>query len=499
MAGKKKNKKKRAVKQQARAAKRNRRARAVKQKRNAAKAHAAQRSLSSSISLERSMAALADLPLARRHALLHPAVLSPDGPQPPALETPPGPGPEFLAADFGTDGIALYRRSPTGSCSLVSPLDLPDGQEVQGWGEGPVVHPSPSRLVEWHSAPRWSSERVEGTLVVRDLVLDVEGLVWSPLVPVVVQRDGKAWTIDADQGLAEGVLEPDGIDWLGGADGSHAEAVADFLDRWAALLWRLRTGPPADDGDTTPQALVDAIRGPSPTYKYQAVEALVAREVEVRPLLLAELDALHQSLETDHFDPEDFAGLYTVVLLAHAGCQEAHARLLALARLPAAQFERALGGFMTEDFDAALLATCGGDVAGIRALVADRDIDDYLRSQAADALAGAVLLGHADREQTLEFLAACLRPEEAPEGGYFWSGICSAMVALYPLEYTEQLQNAFEAGLVDPLSFEPDEVRKMLDDGPARAPRNLRCVERVACRDVHKWMSWWACFHQRRL
>ncbi len=435
------------------------------------------------------------------HDLLHPAVLSPRGPLPPAIETLPGPGPDVFAAAFGEHGIVLYRRSDDGRCAPVSPLELPVDTEVSWWGGAPTVRAARPGSVEWHVRPERRGALIEGAVIVRDLVLDdTTGLFWSPVVPVVAERRSSGvWWLDAGQSLAEGPLAPDGIDWNSGADASHTEVVARFLHRRAGELWALAQQSPGEAPGSAadqpePPALMDAIRGPSPHYKRRAMDALVARQEDVVPHLLRNLDDLHRSLEEGSFCAEDFSGLYTVVLLAHFRCTQAHERLLALAHLPRDLFEQALGGFLTEDFDTALLATCGGDTTGLRALISDRAADEYLRCQAADALAGAVVLGHADRAEVLVFLASFLSPEHADEHSYFWSGVGGAMLHLFPVGFEDELVGACEQWLIPPLSFDAAFVRQSLAAGPARAPAGLRCVEHLQRRDVHRWMSWWACF-----
>jgi len=367
--------------------------------------------------------------------------------------------------------------------------------EVWWAEEAPRVGRPRPEAVSWHSRPRWHEGALEGVLVVRDLVEDVEGLVWSPLVPVAVTRQPEGrWWVDAGEGLTEGELEAEGIDWFSGSDGSHAYVVSSFLGRQARALRALLEEAPSDGGAPDPRALVEAIRGPSPDYKWQAVEALVAHQEEVTPHLLEVLDEVQQGLLEGSFSQDDFSGHYALVLLAHFRCQAAHERLLALARLPVRTFEEGLGGFLSEGFDAALLATCGGSAAGIRELARDRQVSGYLRSQAADALAGAVVLGHAPRGETLDLLAALMTPEEADWGDYLWAGVAGAMLSLFALEHEDLMVQACHEGLIEPLLMGPDDIRGMLEVGPAPAPSDLQCLERVLGGDLHWWMSWWACF-----
>ncbi len=483
---------------------RKRRAKALKRKKALARAHSKPRSTEADCSPPTRSGVPAASWLPTHHELLHPAVLSAAGPQPPPLETLPGPGPAVLATQFGDRGIALYRRHESGVCVLVSPLELPYDTEVSWFGGPSTVRDVLPGRVSWHTEPVWQKDALKGAVVVHDLVEEEWGLVWAPIVPVTIEQeeeDGR-WHVDAGEGLAEGQLEPEDIDWSSGSDGTHSYAVATFLSHGASTLWarvqrvRESTEEPVEGHyESEPPALVEAIKGPSPRYKRAAMDALVANREAVIPGLLAILDEiLHSRAGGEERQDLGFAGLYAMVLLAHFRCTDAHDRLVALGRLPTDSFEEMLGGFLTEGFDSALLMTCGGNTSKIRQLVQDRAADEYLRSQAADALAGAVVLGYADRGETLTFLAKLLSPEEAPNGSYLWSGVGSAMLNLYPVEYEDRLEVACYEYLIEPMSFDAEFVRETIAEGPAHAAQDLRCIRDLGRRDVHSWMEWWACF-----
>jgi hypothetical protein len=435
---------------------------------------------------------------------LHPAVLSPEGPQPPAFETLPGPGPSVLAAKFGERGFALYQRHESGACVPVSPLDLPLHTEVSWAGEPFDVLEARPHRVRWESGPVWRKDRIVGALVVHDLVLEEWGLEWAPVVPVTIVEDtfeGKKWRVEVGQGLADGYLDAQGIDWWGGSDGSHSYAVVEFLDSQARRLWarvlRAEASEPVEvQAEADPQQLVEAIKGPSPKYKRAAIDALVAHQEAVIPGLLTMLDEILAGPPGgDERDELEFGGIYALVLLTHFRCTEAHDRLVALGRrLPADAFEEAFGDFLTEGFDAALLRTCGEDCSKIRELLLDRNADEYLRSQAAKALAGAVVLGDADRGEVLELLASLLIPEAAEQGSYLWSGVGSAMLHLYPVEYQDRLVQACHEWLIEPIHFDAEHIVELIAKGPAHAVEGLHCVEEPGWQDIHAKLEWWACF-----
>jgi hypothetical protein len=251
--------------------------------------------------------------------------------------------------------------------------------------------------------------------------------------------------------------------------------------------------PPLD-----PEALVAAIRGPSPRYKREAVDAIVAHPQETTPHLLA---ILREVLDDPHGYLDrmgaDFDVLYAIALLAHLRAPDAHELLVRIARLPDDVLEPLLGDFLTEYLGNALLLTCGGRTEGLREILRDQAANQYSRSQAAKALVMAVHLGYAERDEVLAFLASLLVPEAAPVGSYVQTAAVIAMLDLHPVEYKDAFRRAWDAHLIEPVSISWKNIEEDLARAPQAAARELaRRCERTQKADVHGWLSGWACFRE---
>ncbi len=257
------------------------------------------------------------------------------------------------------------------------------------------------------------------------------------------------------------------------------------------------------ESQTDPQLLVDAIRGPSPRYKREAVDAIIAQQAQTTPLLLALVDEILQDPE-DYLDDageEDFDLLYGLMLLTHFRETAAHDLVVRLARLPTQTLDPLLSDLITEVLGTMLLATSGGRTDGFRAIVQDRAADPYARSQAADALAFAVHLGHADRKETLELLAGLLNEEESDEpDSYFWTGIGDAMLKLHPTEYADALYRAWDEELIDAIVYDDEDIEAKLGRTEEEVAAELEQeIQRLTEKNIHDRMSWWACFHDGQL
>lgn len=241
-----------------------------------------------------------------------------------------------------------------------------------------------------------------------------------------------------------------------------------------------------------PQALVDALRGPSHRYKRAAVDAVIAHRDATLPLLLDLLRAIRDEPgRWLHGDIAPWEPLYAVALVTHLRAPEAHDLLLELARLDESDFELIFGDYLTQDYDLALFNTAHGRSDGLRALVNDRAASGYLRSQAADALVLQVVAGEAERAAVVDFLDGCLAPDAAEPGDYFWTAIGHALLDLCPIEHADRLRDALREGLIEEDAFGEPEIEATLDlgvDVALRLVRDRRLV-RACSDDPHIWLS----------
>ncbi|MFT4625209.1 MAG: hypothetical protein ACI8PZ_003876 [Myxococcota bacterium] len=414
-----------------------------------------------------------------RHSVWNPE--APGFARPSTVRAVRGPGPDFAVVPF--DGrVAVLRRSEDGTMAPIPLHQIPLG-EALGWvGESVPIDEATEHEVTWLDEPLLEGGVLRATLRVHTLVDGEEGPRWAPSVCLVVNGD------DLDAEVAGGVVSATGVDIHWSGIDTHAAAVARFLESHGEVLWRVLHGGPEIDGATR----VARIRGASPHYKRAIVDTLVRHADEVAPHLVAILDEV---VRVDP-DPADFAPLYALSLVAHLRVRQAHATLLALARLDSDAFEARFGGYLTEQFGAALLRTSGGELSGIQALLCDVDADGFLRSQCAEALGRAVELHQADRAEVLALLASLLTPDAATDPrSYVWNGVGGAMLRLRGVEYQEALVAACESHLIEPLMFGADHVREVLyrRDQP---PRLSQERDLFRTDDVHRWLGWWACFRR---
>ena len=197
--------------------------------------------------------------------------------------------------------------------------------------------------------------------------------------------------------------------------------------------------------------------------------ALVHEAIEcygaIAPRLLALIDQV--LADPDGYTKEDHDLLpYALVLLAHFRDERAHQPMLALFSLPGEMTHELFGDMRTSGLPFLLLRTCGGSFDGIRALVQNRQANEFVRWAAMETLVVAVHAGEADRRETITFLAGLLTGAEDDDlDSHFWSGVVDCLCDLYPDEVMEIIDQAYAAGLVIPGVVSPEDVQHCLDMG----------------------------------
>lgn len=232
-------------------------------------------------------------------------------------------------------------------------------------------------------------------------------------------------------------------------------------------------------------------------YQREAVDAAIARKEEITPYLMT-------ILENVLADPKQYADdqdlqdhIYAVMLLGHFREQRAHRLIIDTFSLPDDLTHDLFGDISTENLPMLLINTCGGFLEDIKSMVLNKSADDYCRVSAAQALAYAVVKGYADRKEVVAFFGTLFAGNEAGEDSDFWGLLAATILDLYPAEIIGVLQKGYEDGLIFPGIIDYESFEEALEMGEARCLERLRIDYEYnnSLDDLHKAMSWWACFH----
>lgn len=253
-----------------------------------------------------------------------------------------------------------------------------------------------------------------------------------------------------------------------------------------------------DEGPPTPQAILDRLEDPEASYQWHAMDQAVAQAPAITPLLL-------ERLRSAADDPEaalahDHPGLlYAIVLLAYFGETAAHEPLLRLAALPEDLQEPLLGDAITELLPVVLWHTSGGETAGLKRVVADREAYGFGRGAAAEALGLGVLRDELDRGEISAYLASLLADEPlAPPGDPAWFGVIRALLELHPDEHEAVIRAHLRGPDSDVDGIRESDLDRALAEDREQALERYRRAARLRFpEDVHGYLSHWAGFQPR--
>ena len=228
-----------------------------------------------------------------------------------------------------------------------------------------------------------------------------------------------------------------------------------------------------------------------------AVEAAVTRREEITPELLRVLEETVERAEQLDAEGDYMAHLYAMFLLAQFRETRAYPLVVRFASLPGDVVDSLCGDFITEDLGRILASVCGGDLGGIQSLIENEAIDQWVRGAALSSLVTLVAAGQKSRDEIILYFAGLFRGRLLRHWSHAWDALVSCASDLYAGELLDDIERAYQEGLVDPRFIGFDDVKRDIAMGKDRVLARL--AENSSCRlveDTVKEMGWWACFRE---
>ncbi|MGB0389172.1 MAG: DUF1186 domain-containing protein [Ardenticatenaceae bacterium] len=235
------------------------------------------------------------------------------------------------------------------------------------------------------------------------------------------------------------------------------------------------------------------------SYRRAHVSAALARQEEITPHLIAVLEGVLAKPSVYVGKEDYFAHLYAFILLGHFREQAAHRVIVDLFSLPPNIPDQLFAELVSESLPIVLFRTCHGELGLIKSLALNRQADEYSRGSALRAMTFAVADGMIAREEVLAFFGSLFTGEEAASNSTFWDQLAYCVYDLYPEELMDVIEQAYEDGLIAPGFISYKEFLQSLEGGKERALRRMQAkMQRNSLDNVHKYMSWWACFKENK-
>lgn len=234
-------------------------------------------------------------------------------------------------------------------------------------------------------------------------------------------------------------------------------------------------------------------------FERAAIEAAVARREEITPELLRILeDTVERAAQLDD-EGGYMAHLYAMFLLAQFRETRAYPLVVRFASLPGDLLDSLCGDFITEDLGQILASVCGGELAGIQSLIENEATDPWVRGAALSSLVTLVACGQQSRDEIVSYFGGLFRGRLVRKWSHVWDTLVSCSSDLYPEELLDDIEHAYEEGLVDPGYIGFADVRRDQAMGKDRTLARLaHDPHRRLVEDTVAEMKWWACFREDR-
>ena len=251
--------------------------------------------------------------------------------------------------------------------------------------------------------------------------------------------------------------------------------------------------------DVKVSELLSALEILDGTYKRDQVNAALELREEITPHFIDALEIILADPVMYIDDEQYFAHVYAVILLGYFRESRAHRTIIDLFSLPPDMPEQLFGDITTENLPSILFRTCGGSVELIKSLALNQDSDVDCRASALRAMVYATMDDIVPREEVMDFLGSLFTGSEVDPASNFWNLLAGCINDLYPRELMNVIEQAYTSELISPRFIGRSNFKNTMRAGKARARRRVREeMARRAPDNIHDWMSWWACFQQRR-
>lgn len=237
---------------------------------------------------------------------------------------------------------------------------------------------------------------------------------------------------------------------------------------------------------------LELLRG---TFPRNALEAAVVNQEQITPELLKIIEYTTQNAQALLEQDDYMAHIYAMYLLAQFREQRAYPLLINLFSTPGDVSLDLTGDIVTESLGRILASVSGGDLSQMAMLAENAQANEYVRDAALRGMVVLVACGVKSRDEVLAYYQSLFREKLAREESVVWNALVDLSADLYPDVVYEDIKQAFEDDLIDPIFISLEYVDEALALGKEKVLENLKTNRRYTyIEDTIKEIHWWACF-----
>jgi hypothetical protein len=248
----------------------------------------------------------------------------------------------------------------------------------------------------------------------------------------------------------------------------------------------------ADSGSLSPEFIMAEL---SAVRENQPLSALAATDSHRAALTEPLLQALERGLANPEqsFEKEGMLFNYATYLFAKWREPRAYPFFIRWFSMPGEGAFDIGGDTLTQDGARLLASVCGGDVEPIKALITNRQANEYCRGQAVAALAVLAAWGERSRQDVEGYFLHLAREGLEREEGNVWNELAAVSGDIEAFAVFPELRRAYAEGLIDP-SFVGLERLDEVEAGPSDSFFKRFVEEQRPITDVAVETRWWSGF-----
>lgn len=232
-------------------------------------------------------------------------------------------------------------------------------------------------------------------------------------------------------------------------------------------------------------------------FPKESIEEIIYKIEEAIPFLLDILRKIRDNPEKYRDKYGYFAHIYAAYLLAQFRVKEAYPILIDILSLPDDLPYDLFGDSILEAGSRMLASVCGTDVSLIKALAENEEADEYMRSQAIEALAILVLHNVLEREEVIAYYKKLINEPAIMNKPLLLALLVKSCCDIYPEELCDYIINCYEEALVDEsvIGMESvDDAMRLGQDYVLEGSRNDTHLQFIE--DTIAELQGWACFKE---
>ncbi len=220
--------------------------------------------------------------------------------------------------------------------------------------------------------------------------------------------------------------------------------------------------PKRQDEIHTIDDIVDDLRYVTDGFPEAAIKSALKKQYEIIPILLNLLDDVinrYESIEGFYF-----GHLHALYLLARFREKQAFHRAIRIMNLPNEWPGYLLGDTITEDLHNIVASLYDGDLASLHAIIEKSEVDTWSRNAALKTLSVLVKEKILERSEVIIYIKKLFDHPSFKDDYTATTHLINASCDLYPYELQDQIQSAFDRGMIDDFAVDMKWVNSVLSN-----------------------------------